>query len=143
MDKQNLNVADIYKKYYEIWEKNSICLNMKKYESEGGFHFLLKGCDYVLDESVYVVFFRCIPFIGKTKDCKIIIDCRYKYCYFNRVVKALEKGIDKWEKQYYETIIENLSLEYKIEEKAIIDVLKKEISFMKNRLIFRKWWFLK
>lgn len=149
MDEQNLNVADIYKKYYETWEKNSICLNMKRYESEGGFHFLLNGCMYVLDYDIYNMFFRNIPCFGcpgfwpKTKNCKIIINCRHTYRCFKIVIKTLEKGIHEWEKQYYETIFNNLSLEHEIEIKAIIDVLKKEISFMKNRLIFQKWWFLR
>lgn len=149
MDKQNIDIAEIYKKHYETWEKHSICLNMKKYESKGGFHFLLKGCGYVLNNDCYNLFFRdygSLAFPGywlKTKDCKIIINCRYTHHCFKMVIKTLEKGIDKWEKQYYETIIENLSLEYKIEEKAIVDVLKKEISFMRNRLIFKKWWFLR
>lgn len=143
MDEQNINVSDMYKKYYEKYKKESICLNIEKFKSNNCFHFYLRGCGYVLDEEDYVVFFRCIPFIGKTKDCKIIIDCRYKYCYFNRVVKALEKGIDKWEKQFLEYGFSHFSLNHVIEEKAVVDVLKKEISFMKNRLIFEKWWFLK
>lgn len=149
MDKQNLNIADIYKKHYEKWKKNSICLNMKRYESEGGFHFLLSGCIHVLNNENYNMFFRNIPCFGspgfwpKTKNCEIIINCRYTYHCFKMVIKTLEKGIYEWEKQYYETIFNNLSLEHEIEIKAIIDVLKKEISFMKNRLIFKKWWFLR
>lgn len=122
---------------------------MKRFQLNNTFHFLLKGCCYVLDETLYDSFFRdygSLAFPGywlKTKNCEVVIDCKYKYFSFKYIIKKLEKGISEWEKQYYETIIENLSLEYKIEEKAIIDVLKKEISFMKNRLIFRKWWFLK
>ena len=149
MDEQNMNVADIYKKYYEIWEKNSICLNIKKYESEGGFHFLLKGCGYVLNGDYYNLFFRTIPCLGsigywpKTKDCKIIINCRYTYHHFKMVIKTIEKSIKEWEKEYYERIFEKLSLNHLIEEKAVVDILKKEISFMRNRLIFKKWWFLR
>lgn len=149
MDKHESNVADMYKKYYDKYEKESICLNMKKYESKGCFHFLLKGCACVLDKDKYDLFFRdygSLAFPGywpKTNDCKIIINCRYTYSCFRIVIKTLEKEIHEWEKLYFKMVFDNLLLEREIEKKAIIDVLKKEISFIKNRLMFQEWWFLK
>lgn len=149
MDEQNINVSDMYKKYYEKYKKESICLNIEKFKSNNCFHFYLRGCSYILDENDYIVIFRDFgspAYPGywlKNEDCKIIIDCRYKYFSFKFIIKKLEKRIIKWEKQYFEYAFKTLSLKHLLSEKAAIDVLKKEISFMKNRLIFEKWWFLK
>ena len=143
MDEQNINVSDMYKKYYEMYEKESICLNMKKFESHNCFHFFLRGCSYILDKDSYDILFRCPDYWKKTKECRIIINSKHMYFFFKHLIKKLEKGIVKWEKRYFEHVFKVLSLEYQIKEKAAVDILKKELSFMKNRIIFKKWWFLK
>ena len=129
-----------YNEMYKICEEESICLNMEKYKSEKYFQFIERGyyLREILDSGLW--FFLRVGifyYYKKTEDCKIVIDSIFTYVEYKILIRNLKNGISIWEKEHNDF----KSLVSDIREKAIIDVLKKEMKFMKNRLKFEKLWF--
>ena len=129
-----------YDEMYKICKEESICLNMEKYKSEKYFQFIERGyyLREILDSGLW--FFLRVDscyYYKKTEDCKIVIDSISTYTMYKILIRNLKNGISIWEKEHNDF----KSLVSDIREKAIIDVLKKEMKFMKNRLKFEKLWF--
>ena len=129
-----------YDEMYKICEEESICLNMEKYKSEKYFKFIERGyyLSQILDSGLFI-FLRVgsCYYYKKTEDCKIVIDSISTYQMYKFLIRNLKDGIKQWEREHndFKYLISD------IKEKAIIDVLKKEMKFMKNRLKFEKLWF--
>ena len=135
------NFIEYYNSMYEKYKKDSICLNMDKYKSENHFRFIREGYYSIGTISKTL----CKPFkndpkifdLRKTKDCKIIINSIGEYTMFKILIHALKKDIKLWEKSHLKI---ELSSDI-IKEKAIVEILKKEIQFAQKNLKFEKLWF--
>ena len=137
------NLIEYYNSMYEKYKKESICLNMDEYKSENHFRFIPEG--YHLKGTILNTVCRGVkndPKIFdflKTKDCKIIIDSISEYTMFKWLIYMLKTDIKLWEKSHLKI---ELSSDV-IKEKAIVEILKKEIQFAKKNLKFEKGWFTK
>lgn len=144
MNEINKKVPMEYNQIYKAIEKESICFNMKMFESQDNFHFVIKGCMYVLG-GMGDILLRSIPCSGpmcfpKTKDCRIIISSIFDYYQFKFAIYMLKNGIKTWEK-YHDERPDRLTTEYGIIELIYVKILKKEVKFMEKRLKFEKLWF--
>lgn len=137
MDEIAEKVQAEYDEMYNKCIEESICLNKNNWNACNHFSFLVRGVHLLmLTNSAYCREFDHNTY-KKTNDCKIIIDSIYILIVFKLFVKTLKSEIKNWDSKH-----QNIELTINdIKEKAIIDVLKKEISFMKNRLKFEKLWF--
>lgn len=138
MDEIAEKVQAEYDEMYKICEEESICLNKNNWNACEHFNFLVRGVHLLmLTNSAYCREFDHNTY-KKTNDCKIVIDSIYILIVFKLFIKTLKSEIKNWDSKH-----QNIEFTINdIKEKAIIDVLKKEISFMENRIKF-KLWFLK
>ena len=139
MDEIAEKVQAEYNEMYKICEEESICLNMDKYKSENRFSFLDRGCHLrqIIGDGVLMRSALNYYNYKKTEDCKIIIDSISTLICYKILIKHLKIGVEEWEKEHNDF----KSLVSDIREKAIINVLKKEVKFMEKRLKFEKLWF--
>ena len=128
-----------YNEMYKICEEESIYLNKYNYKSYNRFSFLARGCHLrqIIGDGVLMRSALNYYNYKKTEDCKIVIDSIFTYTCYKHLIRNLKDGIKQWEKEHNDF----KSLVSDIREKAIIDVLKKEMKFMEKRLKFEKLWF--
>ena len=139
MDEIAEKVQAEYDEMYKICEEESICLNKYNYKSYNRFSFLARGCNLrqIIGDGVLMRSALNYYNYKKTEDCKVVIDSISTLICYKILIKHLKIGVEEWEKEHNDF----KSLVSDIREKAIIDVLKKEVKFMKNRLKFEKLWF--
>lgn len=142
MDKQNMDIAEIYKKYYDKYKKESICLNKDNWNTHDRFNFLQEVYSIGSISKTLCKSFKNDPKIFnlyKTEDCKIVIETVGEYIMFKMLINIFKRDIKLWKKQYSKKI--DISSN-DIKEKAIVDIVKKEIKFAQKNLKFKKGWFV-